>query len=434
MVAGSPILRTLSLAALLRMARLCLSFVITCLLARHLGSAGFGQLAVAMAVVSILLSVGELGFARYTVRELMKQGSDQAAVLGTTIIARFIVSALLFAGLLAWVGIRTPQMPLLFMVYGTQLLTNPATEVLAWLEAHHRVPQTVIAQFIGFIVSAACIAVGIWQSAPIWFFALTYALEGWIFIALAVAVFWRNGGGVCFRAVCFFRAFSFVSRSWPELATQAALMLLFRLDTMMIEWLRGVEEAGIYGAAVRVSEMAYFAPGILATLFLPRLMHARQADPARYEKIAVDYFSASVVLAAFTAVGMLIFAPWLPTAFGSGFTRGADMLRVHAWAFIPYALGIARTQLLTVEDKLSANLGSVIVAVVINAWLNLEWIPAHGGLGAAWATLVSYTFAWIIWTYFSPDLRAHVSSLMTRAFIGLPRFTLTRLRSLRTAN
>lgn len=427
---SSKILQTLSLATLLRMARLCLSFVITCLLARHLGGAGFGQLAVAMAVVSILLSVGELGFARYTVRELMKQGSDQSAVLGTTITARFIVSVLLFAGLLAWIGTRTPHASLLFIVYGTQILTNPATEVLAWLEAHGKVSRAVIAQFIGFIISAACIAIGIWQNAPLWFFALTYALEGWVFIALSAFVFWRHGGRANLRAFQFSRALALVSRSWPELASQAALILLFRLDTMMIEWLRGAEEAGIYGAAVRVSEMAYFMPGILATLFLPQLMEARQSNAAQYEKRVVDYFSASVTLAFVVAAGLLILSPWMPFAFGDDFTRSADMLRVHAWAFIPYAIGIARTQILTVEDKLAANLPSVIVAVVINAWLNLEWIPTHGGLGAAWATLVSYTVAWIIWTYFSPDLRTHVSGLMTRAFVGLPRFTLLRVRSL----
>lgn len=430
MAAGSQILKTLSLATLLRMARLCLSFVITCVLARHLGGAGFGQLAVAMAVVSILLSVGELGFARYTVRELMKPGGDQAAVLGTTITARFIVSAALFAGLLTWIGWRTPQGALLLVVYGIQLLTNPATEVLAWLEAHGRVSNAVIAQFAGFVVSAACIVVGIWQGAPLWFFALTYALEGWVFIALSAIVFRRHGGRLNLRAFQFSRAFALVSRSWPELASQAALILLFRLDTMMIEWLRGAEEAGIYGAAVRVSEMAYFVPGILATLFLPRLLEARQGNAAQYEKRVIDYFSASVVLALVVAAGLLVLSPWMPLAFGSDFSRGADMLRVHAWAFIPFAIGIARTQILTVEDKLAANLPSVIVAVVVNAWLNMEWIPGHGGVGAAWATLVSYTLAWIVWTYFSPDLRAHVSRLMTRALVGLPRFTILRVRSL----
>lgn len=430
MVVGSSILKTLSLATALRMARLCLSFLITCVLARHLGGAGFGQLAVAMAMVSVLLSVGELGFARYTVRELMKPGADEAAVLGTTMTARFLVSALLFTGLMVWAGWRSQEGALLLVVYGVQLLTNPATEVFAWLEAHRKVAHTVVAQFVGFVVSAACLMIGVWSHAPLWFYALTYALEGWVFITLSAAVFWRHGGRIKPGAFQFSRALALVGRSWPELASQAALMLLFRLDTMMIEWLRGPGEAGVYGAAVRVSEMAYFVPGILATLFLPRLLEARQNDAALYERRVVDYFSASAVLALLVAAGLLILSPWMSWAFGGEFARSSDMLRVHAWAFIPYAVGIARTQVLIVEDKLLENLPSVIIAVAVNAWLNLEWVPAHGGVGAAWATLVSYMLAWVLWTYLSPALRTHVSGLMTRALVGLPRFTVLRVRSL----
>ncbi|HEY1050015.1 MAG TPA: flippase [Prosthecobacter sp.] len=430
MAAGNSILKTLSLATVLRVVRLLLSFAITCTLARHLGGAGFGQLAVAMAMVSILLSLGDLGFSRYTVRELMKNGHDQAAVLGTTMTARFIAAAVLFAGLVAWVGWRTPQGALLLVVYGTQLLTNPTTEILAWLEAHGKVSHAVVAQFAGFLVSAGCIAVGVWNDAPLWFYALTYALEGWVFIGLSFWVFWRQGGRVRPGAFQWRRALALLSRSWPELAAQAALLLLFRLDTLMIEWLRGPGEAGVYGAAVRVSEMAYFVPGILATLFLPRLMLARESDAALYGRRVVDYLSASVALALCVATGLLLLSPFMPLAFGGEFSRSAEMLRVHAWAFIPYAVGIARTQILIVEDRLLDNLPSVIVAVAVNAWLNLEWIPTYGGVGAAWATLVSYTLAWGVWTYLSPALRQHVSGFMTRALVGLPRFVLLRVRSL----
>ena len=197
----------------------------------------------------------------------------------------------------------------------------------------------------------------------------------------------------------------------------------------MIEWLRGNEEAGVYSAAVRVSEMAYFVPSVLATLFLPRLISARPND-SEYRRRAVDYLSASVVLALVVAAGLFITSPLLPLAFGGEYERSADMLRVHAWAFIPYAVGIARTQILTVEDHLVANLPSVVLAVGINAALNLAWVPAHGGLGAAWATLVAYAVAWVLGTYLSPGLRTHVSGFLTRAVMGLPRFTLLQARSL----
>ena len=41
----------------------------------------------------------------------------------------------------------------------------------------------------------------------------------------------------------------------------------------------------------------------------------------------------------------------------------------------------------------------------MNVGLNLAWIPAHGALGAAWATLVSYTLCGIGGTWLVRDLR-----------------------------
>lgn len=429
MSARRSILHTLSLATVFRLVRLALSFGLTCALARYLGTSGFGEIGVAMAVVSILVCIGELGFGRYTVRELIHCPQDQPAVLGTTFTARLLVSLVLFTITMLWLVFAKPAGAVLIAVYALQLLTNPGTEVFAWLEAHDRVRSTVTAQFIGFLISAFCIGAGILWKAPLWFFALTYGLEGWIFIGLCWRVFHQNGGRMRIGAFRWSRAFQLIRRSWPELASQAALLLLFRLDTVMIEWLRGNEEAGVYSAAVRVSEMAYFVPGVLATLFLPRLISARSNEP-EYRRRAVDYLSASVVLALGVAISLWVASPLLPLAFGGEYERSADMLRVHAWAFIPYAVGIARTQILTVEDHLAANLPSVVLAVGINAALNLVWIPAHGGLGAAWATLVAYAAAWLLGTYLSPGLRTHVSGFLTRAVMGLPRFTLQQARSL----
>jgi O-antigen/teichoic acid export membrane protein len=429
MSARHSILHTLSLATGLRLVRLVISFCLTCVLARHLGTTGFGEIGVAMAMISILLCVGELGFGRYTVRELVRRPEEQAAVLGTTFISRLIVSAVLFASMMLWIVFAKPAGSALIAAYALQLLTNPGTEVLAWLEAHDRVHSTVTAQFTGFVVSAVCIAAGILWKAPLWFFALTYGLEGWVFIGLCWSVFHRQGGHMRMKSFRLTRAIELIRRSWPEIASQLALLLLFRLDTLMIQWLRGNDEAGVYGAAVRVSEMAYFVPGVLATLFLPRLVNARQNEP-EYNRQVVDYLSSSVVLALIVAAGLFMTAPLLPLAFGGGYEAAAEMLRVHAWAFIPYAVGVARTQILTVEDRLAANLSSVVLAVGINIALNFAWIPVHGGLGAAWATLVAYSSAWLLGTYLSPDLRTHVSGFLTRAVMGLPRFTLLHARSL----
>jgi O-antigen/teichoic acid export membrane protein len=44
------------------------------------------------------------------------------------------------------------------------------------------------------------------------------------------------------------------------------------------------------------------------------------------------------------------------------------------------------------------------LAVLMNIGLNIAWSPAHGALGAAWATLVSYTLCGMGATWLVRDL------------------------------
>ena len=102
------------------------------------------------------------------------------------------------------------------------------------------------------------------------------------------------------------------------------------------------------------------------------------------------------------------------------FSGSVDILKVHAWAFIPFCLGVARTQYLTAESKLWANLPSVLLALLVNIVLNFLWIPKWSGEGAAWATLVSYTVAWVVTSFMLPGVRP-VAVLKLRSLVQLPR-------------
>ena len=106
--------------------------------------------------------------------------------------------------------------------------------------------------------------------------------------------------------------------------------------------------------------------------------------------------------------------------FGPGFEKSAPILAIHAWSFIPYSIGVARTQYLTVENRLAVNIQAVGLALLINLGLNAWLIPIYGGLGAAWATLASYTAAWVLSSLILPGT-ADISQLLLSALQDTPR-------------
>lgn len=420
--------KTFSVSAGLRVMRLLIGLLLASQMARHVGAEGFGQLAVAMASVGVLLCLGELGFARSTVRLLMTSGKPEEEILGTTVAARLLLSCLLFGGLCVGVMWVQPASGVLLMIYGVQLLTNPITEILCWFEAKQRMGEVAVAQFVGFFASAVCIGVGIWLDAPLYFFAITYAVEGWTFLGLSWWWFHRSGGRVRLSAFRVGEAKALVGQSWYEMASQLALILLFRVDAIMVGAMCGAAEAGLYGASVRLSELVYFVPQILASLYLPRMIELRQSNLGEYRKRMTDYFSLSLLVAGVCALTLAFGSPLLGWVFGEEFKAGAGILEVHAWSFIPYAIGIARTQYLTVENRLWVNLPSVVGALVVNVGLNWLWIPQYGGMGAAWATLVAYGLAWVLSSFLLPSVAKDLGVMLSQAAVQLPRFVMVLFR------
>jgi O-antigen/teichoic acid export membrane protein len=423
-------LRGFSLSTALRIGRLLVNLVLTGFLARLLGKGGFGQLMAALAVVSVLLCASELGFNRITVREIVRNQATAWQTLGATFYSRLMVGAILYAGLIAYALVAQPVHAPLLLIYGALLLTHAGTEVMSWFESQRKVEGVAWAQLAGFGVSAVCIAIGLYLRAPVWFFALTYNIECWFALATVIFAFHRLGGRMAPWRWSWMKASSLIRESKFELATQLALLLLFRLDTVMVEAMRGEGEAGIYGAAVRVSEVVYFIPVILSSVCLPPLLELRKSDALRYRQRFTDYFAMSLLIAVPCAAFLAFVSPLIVTVlFGRDFSASARILMIHAWSFIPYAIGIARTQYLTAEGRLWVNLPSVALALAVNVVLNWLWIPRYGGEGAAWATLIAYTVAWVLSSFALPGTR-DVARLMVRGVAQMPAFVAQSWRHL----
>jgi O-antigen/teichoic acid export membrane protein len=424
-------LRGFSVSSGLRIGRLVVSLLLTSFLARHLGKGGFGQLMAAMALVSVLMCASELGFNRITVRELVRDDTTAWQTLGATFYSRLMVGTLLYIGLIGYVLIERPEHGPLLLIYGAMLLTHAGTEIISWFESRRKIERVALAQFAGFIFSAICIAIGLSWQAPLWFFALTYNIECWFALGLVIAAYHRSGGHAKPWRWSWVRAAALIRESKFEFATQLALLLLFRVDTIMVEAMRGKDEAGIYGAAVRVSEVVYFIPVILSSVCLPPLLELRTIDATRYRQRFADYFALSLLIAVPCAMALAFVSPFVVgILYGRDFTASARILMIHAWSFIPYAIGVARTQYLTAEGRLWVNLPSVLLALGLNVALNWAWIPKYGGEGAAWATLVAYTVAWVLSSFTLPGTR-DVAALIMRSVTQIPAFVAQSWRHLR---
>ena len=164
-----------------------------------------------------------------------------------------------------------------------------------------------------------------------------------------------------------------LAEGWPLLLSGMAIMLYMRIDVLMLEARGGLEAVGIYGAATRISEAWYFVPTAVAAAMAPSIAAAHERDPVGYLAKVRRLLGmlAAVALAAAVALSLLS-VPIIGVLFGPEFAASAPVLAVHAWAGVFVALGVGQGVWNVCEG------------------LNLFLIPRFGGLGAAFATVVSY--------------------------------------------
>ena len=404
-----------------RIARLVFNVGVGFWVARYLGPDRFGELNYALALVGVAALVAELGLEGLVRRELIRVPARATEILVTTAGLRLAGGALAWALVIlmacfGWGGVEGRT---LLPVLGLTLF-QPALFVSdLYFQAHLKAKISVGAQMIALIAGAAGRIALIMLAAPLVGFAWAAVAE--MLVAGLVLALLARRQGLALRPALFDagRAVGLLREAWPLLMSGFAVTLYLRLDAIMLRSMVGVQEVGIYAAAVRFTEIWYFVPVALAASLLPALMRARERGPSAYARRLQAGYDLNAGLAYILAVPLTLLAPWvIQTAYGPAYAPAARVLSLHIWSSVFVFLGVARGQFLLNEGRTGFYLWATVAGLFVNATLNLALIPHHGAWGAALATLVGQAVAaWLTSFCFAP---VRSSALMQTKALLIP--------------
>lgn len=193
------------------------------------------------------------------------------------------------------------------------------------------------------------------------------------------------------------------------------VMLLgnYRLDQWILGAVSGSTELGLYSVAVAWSEGLFFLPNALASVQRPDLV---RADPRRAAEEVTAAFRVVALVTVILAVLLIALAPVLcVTIFGPKFSGSVDDLRLLVFG----GFGIAALKMfgsaLTAQRRPLLETAAVAVAFVSIVVLDVLLIPAHGGVGAAIASSISYALGGVavVWL-FTRTLQVRARDLIPR--------------------
>lgn len=193
-----------------------------------------------------------------------------------------------------------------------------------------------------------------------------------------------------------FRFDSQVIRSLVKLGLGYALALLimqlnYKVDILLLQKLSTLDQVGYYSLGVAISDKLWQLPTAMGVVVLSRT--ANMLDENSLNQSVSRLLRISFVLVLFAAVVLWIIIPYfLPLIFGEKFIPSVNVVRAMLPGILIFVLPRILNSRFAGIGQPKVLIAIFVPALIINILLNFLWIPAYGGVGAAWASNVSYAF------------------------------------------
>jgi PST family polysaccharide transporter len=379
-----------------RLARFVLNTMVGFYIARHLGPERLGTLSYCTAVATLIGCVTALGLDAVVKRDLLESPLGHVEILASSGLLRLVAAfgsyGLLFV--MEFLKRDSKEEFGLLIVLGLTFFQPALIVPDLWLQTQLKSKLSVWAQTGALAVCSAFRIILVVTDASLAAFAWTIVIESGLSV-LGIHVLTRRAGLRLFWSDARRDTMKrLLSEAWPLMFASLAIVVYMKIDEVMLRYLAGPREVGIYSAATRLTEIWYFLPIALATSLLPSLLRARELSRSEYGVRLQQYYDLNAATAYILSIPLALAASWIVrVAYGDAFSAAAPIVAVHVWSCVFVFLGVARGQWLVAERLQRFYFIVTLAGALINIGLNFLLIPRWGGLGAAIATVISQALA-----------------------------------------
>lgn len=390
--------------------------------ARYLGPEQFGQLNYALAFVGLIGAVATLGLNGIVVRDIVRNPEDKYSILGTALglqVIGSVIALALMVGTIVWLRPDDLLTRVMVIILGVSRIFQSSAVVSYWFESQVQSRYTVWATNSVFILFAGVKVALILRQAPLLAFVWIILFEAILSAIVLFSIYVKKERALHDWTWLTRRAKALLKDSWPLALSGIAIIVYMRIDQIMLGEMVGSEAVGVYSAALRLSEAWYMIPMIIAGSLFPNIIEAKNKCSDLYDCKVQSLLN----LLAALAVGIALVVTFVGDAlilliYGSQYSAASLVLKIHIWAGVFVSVGVAGSKWYLVENLQKLNLSRAITGAFINVIVNLALIPNYGAVGAAVATVISYSFSAYLLDLSSPRSR-YIFKAKTRAiFFG----------------
>ncbi len=398
-------------------------------MARGLGTEGFGAYTTIITFLSFFGIIADFGLTLVTVQMINKPGIDRQRILSNLFTLR-LASAAVFLSLAPLIALAFPYSAEInggIAIGAASFVFIALNQVLVGLfQTNLRMDKVSIAEVFGRAVMLLGVIISHRENA---------GLHGYIIASVAGSI--ANFIALYAYSRAFFKiSFAFDREVWKEtfkfawpLSITIILNLLYlKTDTLLLSLWKSQKEVGIYGAAYKVIDVVVTIPFIFCGIVLPILSRSWSArDLNAFRAVFQKSFNAMAIL----AVPLIFGAGLTGTAImslvaGSDFTGSGPVLGILSAAAAAIYIGsVPAHAIIAVGAQKKTIPAYAFTAITAVAGYAL-FIPKYGLYGAAWVTIYSEAVIMLFSLYYSaryagffPDLSIILKSAAASCLMAL---------------
>jgi len=360
--------------------------------ARFLGGEGYGIFSFAFAATGAFIVFIDTGLGTFLTREVSRHSEKASAYLHNVFALKWKLSLMMGLILSAVLSMASLEHESLFsaIAIGLALMINGYTEMyLAVFRAFERmeiVSILMIAQRVLFFILG--LAVLLWGGDVVLFSSAFLFVSVIILIATRRQMAVRQG----LKRTTHDRqlAREIFKNSLPICGLILFTYIYFRIDAVLIFFLRGKLETGWYSSAFKLIETLSLLIASIRFGVFPVLSKTFKEGSDHYQKIWKETVRYLFLFCIPVSVGIILLASRiLGLLYGTSFETAGPVLQIMALGFPLLCLNDLASYLLLSQDKTRSVLQIAGGAAVFNVFLNFFLIPKWGMVGAAWAATLT---------------------------------------------
>ncbi len=376
-----------------------ISFFYIIYLARILGVSDFGLYTVALAYFSILSSVADFGFNRFLIREVAKDKSKASELLWNVTILRITLTSIFFAIFSVILYSLDPDKMRVSLILLASLAVLPQAVAFTFDSVFVGIQKLQFSAISLFVSALSTALVGLYlvgRGFGPWG-AVNALIAGQVVYAAVLIIFLFKHQRLILSQVRLAVIKEVVVGSLPYGLLAVLGLLYFRIDAILLSYIKGSFETGIYGAAYRFLEAVIFIPSAFSLALFPVLSRAHDASLQDVKRLYFKSFKIMLVLSLVVFLGYVLILPEVIKVVLPNYLSSITAIKILSLSIPFMFIHVPAVSVLLSTDKyLKPVLILSVLALAFNILANLIFIPRFGFIAASWVTVASEVLSFTI--------------------------------------